>query len=109
MKVNINDIGGKIVKDNKTYTLKDNTTLNNLVLSSTLLKPNQQTRGHSHKGKEEVYFFLSGSGEMVLNAKCFVVSEGDVVLIPDGAFHRVKNDSEDNLYFVCVFEGNREH
>ena len=109
MKININDISGKIVKDNETYTLKDNTTLNNLVLSSTSLKPNQQTRGHSHEGKEEIYFFVSGRGEMVLNSKRFMVSEGDVVLIPDGAFHKVKNDSQDNLYFVCVFEGKREH
>ena len=35
----INDIGGEIVKDNETYLLKDNKTLNNLVLSSTLLNP----------------------------------------------------------------------
>ena len=39
MKVNINDIGGDIVKDNETYLLKDNKLLKNLVLSSTDLKP----------------------------------------------------------------------
>ena len=31
------DIGGEIVKDNETYLIKDNKTLNNLVLSSTRL------------------------------------------------------------------------
>ena len=30
MKLNINDIGGDIVKDNETYLLKDNKTLKNL-------------------------------------------------------------------------------
>ena len=31
------DIGGEIVKDNEVYQLRDNKTLNNLVLSSTRL------------------------------------------------------------------------
>jgi mannose-6-phosphate isomerase-like protein (cupin superfamily) len=109
MKFNIKDIGGEIIKDNETYLLKDNTVLKNLILSSTLLRPKKETRGHSHKGKEEIYFFVSGHGEMTLNSRSFVVSEGDVVLIPDGAFHQVRNDTLENLYFVCVFEGNREH
>ena len=39
----------------------------------------------------------------------FPVKEGDVVLIEDGKFHRVVNDSEEKLYFVCVFDGNRTH
>ena len=39
----------------------------------------------------------------------FPVTEGDVVLIEDGKFHRVVNDSEEKLYFVCVFDGNRTH
>ena len=39
----INDIGGEIVKDNETYLLKDNKTLDKLVLSSTLLNPFKQT------------------------------------------------------------------
>ena len=34
---------------------------------------------------------------------------GDVVLIPDGAFHQVQNTTEEDLYFVCVFEGSRDH
>ena len=45
MKLNIMDIGGEVVKDNETYLLKDNKTLNNLVISSTDLKPQQSTRG----------------------------------------------------------------
>ena len=58
----INDIGGEVVKDNETYLLKDNKTLDKLVLSSTLLNPFKQTTGHNHSGQEEVYFFVSGQG-----------------------------------------------
>jgi mannose-6-phosphate isomerase-like protein (cupin superfamily) len=110
MKHSIYDIGGVVVKDNETYALKDNTTLKNLILSSTDLKPNQSTRGHKHLGQEEVYYFVSGTGEMEIDEQRFNVQGGDIVLIPDGAFHRVHNkDRESTLYFVCVFDGKRNH
>jgi mannose-6-phosphate isomerase-like protein (cupin superfamily) len=109
MKLNIHDIGGEIVKDNETYLLKDNKTLNNLVISSTLLHPHQETRGHKHEGQEEVYYFVSGTGQMKLDEELFSVQGGDVVLIPDGSFHKVINTSGTPLYFVCVFDGKRNH
>ena len=82
----INNIGGEVVKDNETYLLKDNKTLNNLVVSSTLLNPFKQTTGHNHSGQEEVYIFVSGTGRMEVDDKSFSVSADDVVLIPDGLF-----------------------
>lgn len=110
MKLSLYNIGGEVVKDNETYVLKDNKTLKNLVLSSTELKPNQSTRGHQHPGQEEVYYFVSGIGEMELDDKRFTVQGGDVVLIEDGVFHRVHNLSQaSTLYFVCVFDGKRNH
>ncbi len=110
MKHSIYNIEGEVVKDNETYLLKDNKTLKNLVVSSTDLKPGMSTRGHSHPGQEEVYYFISGVGEMELNDKKFNVQGGDVVLIEDGVFHRVHNGSNtNNLYFVCVFDGKRSH
>ena len=105
----INDIGGEIVKDNETYLLKDNKTLDKLVLSSTLLNPFKQTTGHNHSGQEEVYIFVSGTGTMEVDNEKFNVKPGDVILIPDGAFHRVYNESTEHLYFVCVFDGKRNH
>lgn len=112
MKFSSHDVGGEIIKDNETYVLKDNKTLKNLVLSSTKLYRNQSTRGHRHEGQEEVYFFVQGSGQMIVgneNDDSFRVSSGDIVLIPDGAFHRVINDGETNLIFNCVFDGKRNH
>lgn len=110
MKLNIYEIQGEVVKDNETYLLKDNKTLKNLVLSSTDLKPGQSTRGHKHEGQEEVYYFVSGVGVMELDDKVFPVQGGDVVLIEDGVFHKVYNKSSSHpLYFVCVFDGNRNH
>ena len=108
-KVTIKDIGGKIIKDNATYLLKDNAFGNNLVLSSTMLRADQHTTGHNHKGQEEVYFFISGHGEMEIDDNRFTVEEGDVVCIEDGEFHKVYNTGHLGLYFVCVFDGGRNH
>mgnify|MGYP003353102614 CR=1 FL=1 len=111
-KVTTHDVGGEIVKDNETYLLKDNKYPKNLVLSSTKLYRGQSTRGHRHAGQEEVYLFVQGYGKMVVGDETdepFEVSPGDIVLIPDGAFHRVINDGEMNLIFNCVFDGKRNH
>jgi oxalate decarboxylase/phosphoglucose isomerase-like protein (cupin superfamily) len=111
-KYHIHDIGGEVVKDNEVYRLKDNRDLNNLILSSTYLYRGQQTRGHRHQGQEEVYFFVYGRGKMIVGDEVdepFDVGPGDVVLIPDGAFHRVINNGDSHMLFNCVFQGTRNH
>jgi mannose-6-phosphate isomerase-like protein (cupin superfamily) len=113
---NISDV---IVKNDSRYIVKDNTKLKNLVLSSTELNAGKATSGHAHKGQEEIYFFINGSGEMIVGDERFPVEEGDVVLIPDGAFHQVINTqkppragsrvpTDNTLVFNCVFDGSRD-
>jgi|TARA_R110002096_G_scaffold401041_2_gene597790 mannose-6-phosphate isomerase-like protein (cupin superfamily) len=103
------DIGGKLIKDTDVYTLQDNPFGNNLTLSSTFLRANKSTNGHSHAGQEEVYFFLDGEGEMEVDDNSFAVTKNDIVLIEDGEFHRVHNTGHLGLYFLCVFDGGRNH
>ena len=104
MKVSTKNIGGEITKENDTYVLEDNNLLEHMTLSKTTLKPNQSTRGHLHDDLEEVYFFTKGDGIMVLGEEEFSVKEDDVVLIPQGKFHRVINNKSEPMEFVCVFE-----
>ena len=108
MKLSIDNIGGEIAKQDERYTVKDNTHLNNLVVSSTDLYAKMSTSGHSHAGQEEVYYFVKGSGKMELDDETFTVKAGDVVLIEDGVFHRVHAGPR-GIYFVCVFDGRRNH
>jgi mannose-6-phosphate isomerase-like protein (cupin superfamily) len=95
---------GKVVKDNDVYTVTDVRRLQNLVVSLTVLHPGKETGGHSHDGAEEVYNFEEGSGEMQLGDERFPVSEGDIVVIPKSAFHKVFNTGSVDMKFVCVFE-----
>ena len=103
------DIGGVVVKDDYRYIVKDNTELNNLVVSSTLLAAKKSTTGHRHAGQEEVYVFVSGSGQMELDHRIFDVTAGDTVLIQDNVFHKVHNNTDFGLKFICVFDGKRNH
>jgi mannose-6-phosphate isomerase-like protein (cupin superfamily) len=107
MKLHTNNIGGDIIRCNAVYTVRDNKTLNNLVLSQTVLHVGHETSGHYHEGQEEVYFFMYGVGTMVVGSENFNVCGGDIVLIPDGLFHKVWNTGESDLVFNCVFNGKR--
>ena len=109
MKIKLDDNDSEIVKDNETYTLIDNTTLNNLVISKTILHVGKNTTGHKHPGQEEVYHFVSGEGYMELDKSTLTVKPGSIVLIPDGVFHKVFNTGLEDLVFVCVFDGKRNH
>jgi mannose-6-phosphate isomerase-like protein (cupin superfamily) len=110
MKIKLNEKDSKILKQNETYTLLDNTKLNNLVVSKTILHPKKNTTGHNHPGQEEVYHFISGTGYIIVGDEQISVEAGNIVLIPDGYFHQVWNTSEiEDLIFVCVFDGKRNH
>jgi mannose-6-phosphate isomerase-like protein (cupin superfamily) len=109
MKFGAYDVGGKVVKNDERYLVKDNTELDNLIVSSTTLHRGMSTTGHSHAGQEEVYNFIFGTGEMELDGDRFKITPGDVVLIKSGVFHRVFNTGAVDLYFVCVFDGKRNH
>jgi mannose-6-phosphate isomerase-like protein (cupin superfamily) len=107
MKYSAWNIGGEVVKQDDRYIVKDNAELNNLVVSSTRLNANKSTTGHRHAGQEEVYIFVKGNGQMELDHEIFNVCAGDTVLIKDNVFHKVYNNSDFMLEFICVFDGRR--
>jgi mannose-6-phosphate isomerase-like protein (cupin superfamily) len=58
---------------------------------------------HVHTRTEELYFILSGSGDMVLNGTPHSVSAGDVVVTGVGASHALRNThSSDDLTWLVI-------
>lgn len=104
---NHNLTDSRTVKQDERYVVQDNTTLKNLVVSTTMLQRGCQTNGHSHKGQEEVYIFTRGNGTMEIDDALFAVAAGDTILIEDGVFHKVYNNGTDLLKFTCIFDGKR--
>lgn len=94
----------ELVKSNETYDIHDYK-MEHLVLSTTRLHPGKETRGHKHPGQEEeVYICLEGTGKLQLGEDTSAFSKGDLVTIPVGVFHKVVNDSLEDLVFLCIFE-----
>tara|TARA_R100000908_G_C3727443_1_gene127978 strand:+ start:759 stop:1109 length:351 start_codon:yes stop_codon:yes gene_type:complete len=109
MKIKLDKTDSKVVHSNETYDVIDNTNLDKLIVSKTILHPGKETGGHNHSGQEEVYIFTSGKGSMIVDTELNDVEMGDIVLIPDGDFHKVWNEGDEDLIFVCVFDGGRNH
>ncbi len=61
-----------------------------------------QVPWHNHE-QEEVYYILSGQGEMCVDAEATRVSAGDVVLIQSNAFHQLTNIAETELEFIYCY------
>ena len=115
MKIKLDKTDSTVIKSNETYDVIDNTNLNNLIVSKTILHPGKETGGHNHSGQEEVYIFMKGEGKMVVGTNTYNVKAGDTILIPDGDFHKLGNTTGYNiepygdLEFICVFDGKRNH
>ena len=57
---------------------------------------------HTHKTHEELYFFLSGSGEFQVDGQVFPVAEGSVVRVAPEGRRSVRNNGTQPLTMLCV-------
>lgn len=57
---------------------------------------------HLHHKHEEVYLFISGSGECQIDSKVFPIEEGSVVRVGTEASRGLKNTGKVPLVYLCV-------
>ena len=74
--------------------------MRNQSLAEATLEPGQATDRHYHAETEEIYYVVEGSGEMELDGDRRVLSPGDAVLIPPGAWHQI-HAGDGRLRFLC--------
>lgn len=60
------------------------------------------TQRHYHKLSEEFYYLLSGAGEMEIDGEVRLVGPGDAILIPAGAWHTIRAESEITMLCCCA-------
>ena len=65
------------------------------------LKPGKEIEAHVDP-MEEIYFVLSGSGEMRVDDEARPVNPGDAVWIPTGSSHALLNDGEEDCVILVV-------
>jgi mannose-6-phosphate isomerase-like protein (cupin superfamily) len=78
-----------------------NSPLQNQSLAEATLSPNQCTTAHFHPQAEEIYFVVEGRGTIEIDGEKRAVAVGDAVAIPKAQTHRICNDGDGSLRFLC--------
>lgn len=57
---------------------------------------------HTHRTHEELYFFLSGEGQMQVDGEIIPVAEGSVVRVAPAPKRSVRNTGNEPLVMLCI-------
>ena len=57
---------------------------------------------HTHKVQEQIYHVLEGEGSMEIEGKRQTVRKHDVIFIPPGLSHSIRNNGLGDLTFIVV-------
>jgi mannose-6-phosphate isomerase-like protein (cupin superfamily) len=93
-------------RDATPFVTKDGSTIREYVhserqsLAEASLEPGRATQRHYHARSEEIYLVLEGGGELEVDGEQRMVSPGDAILIPPGAWHRL-TAAEQGVTILC--------
>jgi mannose-6-phosphate isomerase-like protein (cupin superfamily) len=65
-------------------------------------QPMAYVETHAHKVQEQIYHVLEGEGSMEIEGKRQIVRKHDVIFIPPGVSHSIRNDGITDLTFIVV-------
>lgn len=74
-----------------------------LVFKKRILKPGSAIGYHLQK-EDEIYYVISGTGEMQMNGETFSVKAGDAVLTRPGSSHGLKQTGDEDLTIIINYE-----
>ena len=67
-----------------------------------ILAPGRSIGEHRHEGDNEIFYFLSGTGEYNDNGTIVEVGPGDTTICSDGELHGLKNTGDVPLEFIAL-------
>lgn len=73
-----------------------------LTFRKRILHPGSAIGYHLQK-EDEVYYIISGTGEMLMNGKSFMVKQGDAILTRPGSSHGLKQTGNNDLVIMIVY------
>lgn len=59
-------------------------------------------RDMGHEDKEQIYYFISGKGKMLIDDEEYDVTAGDAVHLPPMAKHQVINNTEEDIEYLNI-------
>ena len=109
---NINSVPAFTTKDGseiRELLAHRNSLIKNQSLAEARVAPGLYTQPHYHPLTEEIYYILSGTGEMTIDSETKTVGPGDAVAIAPGAVHTIYNSGRETLLFLCCCAPCYEH
>ena len=67
-----------------------------------IIAPGNSIGEHKHEGDNEIFYFLSGTGEYNDNGTIVQVGPGDTTVCNDGEFHSLINTGDVPLEFIAL-------
>ena len=65
------------------------------------LQPSLAYEAHDHRDHEEVYYIISGTGQITIGTETARFRDGDIIYIPENAMHSIKNDGDEMVEFLA--------
>ncbi|MEO6613411.1 MAG: cupin domain-containing protein [Chitinophagaceae bacterium] len=83
--------------------IQNSTAYPGLSLAKARVNTGLRTELHILKDTDEMYYILSGTGEMEVGGELVgLVEPGDLVFIPRNISQRIKNTGDNDLLFLCI-------
>ena len=106
-KKNINSIADELIHNATTHRQKliahdENHKGDISTMNHAWLDQGKQLETHEHPDGEEFYFFLAGTGQMLVGSEWFPVVKGDFVTVPQKNPQSLKNNGNEKLVFINV-------
>ncbi len=111
-RINIENCAQFVTKDTskiREILAPRNSILRQQSLAEAIVPAGGATEEHYHATSEEIYYVLSGAGEMRVEDETFVVREGDAVALLPGERHKIWNRGNADLVFLCICVPSYEH
>lgn len=88
----------------KLFSTPDTAGGHTMTFGMAVLEPGEGHERHNHPESDEILFFLSGTGEQMLDDEPAIpVRSGCCVYIPQGVYHSTVNTGWEPLRFVVVY------
>ena len=71
-------------------------------LTRHMLQAGKDGDEHEHDVIEQVFYFVSGKGQMKLDGKCYDVGPGDAVHVGPGCMHQTINTGDEWLELLII-------
>jgi mannose-6-phosphate isomerase-like protein (cupin superfamily) len=81
---------------------RSNAPVANQSLAEATIATGEATVRHHHRIAEEIYYLIEGTGEMEIDGEVTAVGAGDAILIPPGAWHRIRATGDGPVRLLCA-------